>query len=343
MKKSIKQFVKSGAVLLALSLAFTSCDELIGELDNIAPNPVTPTPEPAPNMLETPLTLEAAVAGAKVTFKANNPNSIDVAKAIEYSTDGGATWTAGNTGGEGVVVELTNVGDKVMFRGNNSYYSKVNGTYAPLYNSISCTADCYVYGNIMSLINADNFATLKQLTAEYTFYQLFMDNSFIKNHPNAAYTLELPATTLTDHCYDSMFNNCKSLVTPPALPATTLEQSCYSNMFSSCTSLATAPALPATELKTNCYMFMFQECTSLESTPKLPAETLATSCYQAMFRKCGNLKEAWVKADYVTGNFEYKDMFLNCKSGGVLHTASTSTNWNPGTGFPADWTIEKDY
>ena len=325
-------------MMLALSLAFTSCDELIGELDNLAPNPVTPTPEPAPNMLETPLTLEAAVAGAKVTFKADN--TYPEPKDIEFSTDGGATWTAGNTGGEGVVVTLQNVGDKVMFRGNNSYYSKVNGTYAPLYNSISCTADCYVYGNIMSLISADNFATLKELTAEYTFYQLFMDNSFIKNHPNAAYTLELPATTLTDRCYDTMFNNCTSLVTPPALPATTLAQGCYSNMFSNCTSLATAPALPATELKTSCYMFMFQDCTSLESTPKLPAETLATSCYQAMFRKCGNLKEAWVKADY--GAY-CTDMFAGCKSGGVLHTSSTSTAWVPGTGFPADWTIKKDY
>lgn len=42
MKKSIKQFVKSVAVMLALSLAFTSCDELLGELDNIAPSPVAP-------------------------------------------------------------------------------------------------------------------------------------------------------------------------------------------------------------------------------------------------------------------------------------------------------------
>ena len=38
--KSIKQIVKSGAVLLALSLAFTSCDDILGEWDK--PTPVTP-------------------------------------------------------------------------------------------------------------------------------------------------------------------------------------------------------------------------------------------------------------------------------------------------------------
>jgi hypothetical protein len=41
--KTIKQTLMSGAIMLALSLAFTSCDELIGELDNLAPSPVAPS------------------------------------------------------------------------------------------------------------------------------------------------------------------------------------------------------------------------------------------------------------------------------------------------------------
>ena len=270
------------------------------------------------NMLEIPLTLEAAVAGAKVTFKADD--TFPEPKDIEYSTDGGATWTARNTGGEGVVVTLANVGDKVMFRGNNSYYSKKgDGNTYPPYNNISCTADCYVYGNIMSLINADNFATLKELTGKYNFNDLFYKNTHIKNHPNADYTLELPATTLTDYCYRGLFWGCTSLVTPPALPATTLAQGCYSNMFFS--------------------------CTSLETTPKLRATVLQPNCYNSMFNGCSNLKEAWVKADYKAGapDNECYHMFADCKSGGVLHTASTSTAWTPGTAMPGDWTIEKDY
>ena len=46
--KPIKQTLVSGAMILALSLAFTSCDDILGEWDRPAPNPVVPTPEPEP-------------------------------------------------------------------------------------------------------------------------------------------------------------------------------------------------------------------------------------------------------------------------------------------------------
>ena len=266
------------------------------------------------DMLHTPLTLQAAEAGAKVTFKADN--NYPEPKDIEYSTDGGVIWKAGNTGGEGVEVTLTNVGDKVMFRGNNSQYGKQEGTSLITYNTISCTADCYVYGNIMSLISADNFATLTELTATFTFSGLFSSNHHLIS---SAYTLELPATTLTEYCYRNMFLGCKLLVTPPALPATELKKGCYSGMFFS--------------------------CTSLETTPKLRATVLQPNCYNSMFDGCTSLKEAWVKADYKSSDPDYEcyKMFAGCKSGGVLHTASTSTAWTPGTAMPGDWTIEKDY
>lgn len=345
MKKSIQALIMAAA-MLAGPMVFTSCEEILGEWSRPAPNPVTPTPTPEPDptlMLKTPLTLEAAVAGAKVTFKADDAN---VEKVIEYSTDGGATWTSGNTVGDGVEVTLTNIGDKVMFRGDNSQYGYDNGTSQATHNSISCTADCYVYGNIMSLIDKTGFATNKVLpTGTYTFYNLFKDNTHLKNHPNAAYTLELPATTLAEYCYRSMFSGCKALVTPPALPATKLENSCYNAMFRSCSSMVTPPALPATELKNNCYQSMFDNCKSLETTPRLPATELKKGCYYSMFEGCTSLKEAWVKADYKAGNpgNECQYMFDGCKSGGILHTASTSTAWAPGTAMPSDWTIEKDY
>ena len=345
MKKSIQALIMAAAMLVG-PMVFASCEEILGEWSRPAPNPVTPTPEPEPDptlMLKTPLTLEAAMAGANVTFKADKAN---VAKDIEYSTDGGATWTSGNTGGSGVEVTLTNIGDKVMFRGDNSQYGYDNGTSQATYNTISCTADCYVYGNIMSLIDKTGFATNKVLpTGTYTFYNLFKDNTHLKNHPNAAYTLELPATTLKEYCYRSMFFGCKALVTPPTLPATKLENSCYGSMFGFCSSLATPPALPATELEDDCYNAMFDNCTSLETTPRLPATELKKGCYYSMFIGCTSLKEAWVKADYKASGpgYECQYMFDGCKSGGILHTASTSTAWAPGTAMPGDWTIEKDY
>ena len=303
MKKSIQALIMAAA-MLAGPMVFTSCEEILGEWSRPAPNPVTPEPEPDPTlMLKTPLTLEAAVAGAKVTFKADKAN---VAKDIEYSTDGGATWTSGNTGGSGVEVTLTNIGDKVMFRGDNSQYGKDNGSNPPSYNTISCTADCYVYGNIMSLIDKIGFATNKVLpTGTNTFYYLFKDNTCLKNHPNAAYTLELPATTLKEYCYRSMFFGCAALVTPPALPATELEDNCYQSMFDDCTSLETTPRLPATELKKGCYYSMFEDCTSL--------------------------KEAWVKANVKVGapDNECDNMFEDCPNASTsqFHTGDSKANW----------------
>ena len=329
MKKSIQALIMAAA-MLAGPMVFTSCEEILGEWSRPAPNPVTPTPTPEPDptlMLKTPLTLEAAVAGAKVTFKADNAN---VAKDIEYSTDGGATWTSGNTGGSGVEVTLANIGDKVMFRGDNSQYGYDNGTSQATHNSISCTADCYVYGNIMSLIDKTGFATNKVLpTGTYTFYNLFKDNTYLKNHPNAAYTLELPATTLKEYCYRSMFSGCKALVTPPVLPATKLENSCYSTMFRSCSSMVTPPALPATELKNNCYQSMFDNCTSLETTPRLPATELKNGCYYSMFEGCTSLKEAWVKANVKVADYECYNMFYGCTNASTsqFHTGDSKANW----------------
>lgn len=331
MKKSIQALIMAAA-MLAGPMVFASCEEILGEWSRPAPNPVTPTPEPEPDptlMLKTPLTLEAAVAGAKVTFKADNAN---VAKDIEYSTDGGATWTSGNTGGSGVEVTLANIGDKVMFRGDNSQYGKDNGSNPATCNTISCTADCYVYGNIMSLIDKTGFATNKVLpTGKRTFYYLFKDNIYLKNHPNAAYTLELPATTLAEYCYYSMFSGCKALVTPPTLPAIELENSCYGSMFRSCSSMVTPPELPATELKNNCYQSMFDNCKSLETTPRLPATELKKGCYYSMFEDCTSLKEAWVKANVKVGDpgFECTNMFYGCTNASTsqFHTGDSKVNW----------------
>jgi hypothetical protein len=100
---------------------------------------------------------------------------------------------------------------------------------------------------------------------------------------------ELPATTLANNCYRSMFYGCTSLTQAPELPATELANQCYSNMFTSCSSLTQAPELPATTLAENCYAGMFYDCSSLTQAPELPATTLADYCYEYMFYGCTSL------------------------------------------------------
>jgi hypothetical protein len=315
----------AASMLLAVSMGMASCseflDEVLGTTDNPTTQPTTQpttptTPDPDATMKSTPLTLEAKTAGAVVKFMANE-NA--VAKDIEYSTDGGTTWTAGNTAAPGVSVTLTNVGDKVMFRGTTNTYAVVipgtspsnPGTYQ--WNNISCTEDCYVYGNIMSLVDATNFATNTSLpTGTYTFYNLFYDNSKIYNHDTK--TLELPATTLVNYCYKYLFQNCTSLTKAPELPATTLAEGCYEQMFWHCEALTTAPELPATTLANNCYSYMFAFCSALTTAPALPATTLAEICYSGMFFYCTALTTAPALPATTLQTKCYSMLFMGCSA-----------------------------
>ena len=294
-----------------------------------------PAPAPALTMLQTPLTFEAAVDGAVVKFKAND-NA--VAKDIEYSLDG-TTWTAENTGVSGVSIILVNAGDKVMFRGTNTAY----GDYT-YYNSITCDKDCYLYGNIMSLIKAEGFENVTTLTGSNNFKRLFDGNTHIKNHTDATKYLVLPATTLASSCYENMFKDCVGLTAAPALPAPTLAGQCYQMMFFGCSGLTTTPVLNVdcdgngdcmaymfescskltavadgsqiSGLGASCCVSMFRFCVKLASVPSdlLPATTLAGNCYQNMFNGCEKLVKA-PKLPAPTANLTtccYDNMFSNC-------------------------------
>jgi hypothetical protein len=123
---------------------------------------------------------------------------------------------------------------------------------------------------------------------------------------------ELPATTLTEHCYEGMFIGCTSLTTAPELPSTTLAQSCYQGMFNGCSSLTTAPELPATTLAGSCYSSMFNGCRSLTKAPDLPSTTLANECYAWMFSNCTSLTTAPELPATTLVVYSYSYMFYGC-------------------------------
>ena len=252
------------------------------------------------DFLSIPLTFEAKTAGAVVSFS----STMDTTPTIEYSLNGG-DWTTYSSS-----ITLTNVGDKVSFRGNNATYASISDGK---YSSFSCNKDCYIYGNIMSLISKDGFASATSLTENDVFYLMFYNNTHICNH--ASKTLKLPATTLTQYCYHGLFYGCSNLTKAPELPATTLAFYCYAHMFSNCTHLTMAPALPATTLATSCYRSMFQGCTSLTTAPALPATTLASSCYTDMFQGCTHLTTAPAALPATTlADYCYQQMFYGCTS-----------------------------
>ena len=207
---------------------------------------VTATTDAVPD----PLTIEAITDGTIVVNMTG-----ELSTGMKYSVNGGTkTFITTTTSIEGL-----KAGDKVQFYGN--------GTQTQAYGdkpevSIQGSGDGFktkVYGNIMSLLDEEGFATKTNLpNANYVFYGLFKGNTTLID----ASELLLPATTLTGGCYYSMFAGCSSLTTAPKLPAKTLADYCYYCMFSGCTSLTNAYVKAAYIEESDVCTYMFDGCTA---------------------------------------------------------------------------------
>ena len=71
-------------------------------------------------------------------------------------------------------------------------------------NCIEC--ECYIYGNVMSMVKKDGFETMKSVPFDKAFAKLFYNNQGIDLHPTKA--LVLPAIALKSECYKNMFTYC---------------------------------------------------------------------------------------------------------------------------------------
>ncbi len=285
-----------------------------------------------------PLTFEAMTNNATVTLtKYGSAPYV----SIQYSTDGGSNWSTYRVDTTGAIT-LTNVGDKVQFRATSNNPTHTSMASSPYnYNYFTLTGNCYVYGNVMSLLK-QTFEAETTLNTTVTFAKLFDNCSTLYSHPTKE--LVLPATELTNWCYASMFSGCTNLTRAPALPATQLAISCYNQMFYNCTSLTTAPALPATTLISKCYYYMFNGCSNLTMAPVLPATTLASYCYAYMFQGCSNLN--YIKCLATSGinsGGSTTDWVVGVSSTGtfVNTTGTDASPWGRGTSLiPTGWTVQ---
>lgn len=243
------------------------------------------------------LCFTANEANCKVKMSHAGSNSSGTKPTVYYSLDK-QTWTLWDFND----ITLANQNDKVYFYGNN-----LNGFCRGIsdYSYFRTTGSFTVSGNLMTLITM--YGDREYLPVVYCFTQLFK-NTGITDASN----LMLPVTTLTQNCYQSMFEGCGSLTAVPSLPATTLAKVCYNSMFKNCTSLTSAPVLPATTLAENCYQEMFSGCSLLTSAPALAATTLEKACYQGMFNGCTSLTSTpTLPATTVTESC-YNSMFNGC-------------------------------
>ena len=284
------------------------------------------------DMLHTPLTLEAIEDG---TIHLTFGDGLDLAKPITY-TKNGAEYSGGTTNFDITV----SAGDIVTFHSTNAALGKLVG-YSYKHLSIKPTNRCYIYGNIMSLINdAGDFSTDKVISADLALYALFSDADKLENHPDK--DILLPATTLTEYCYNYLFGGCGALTKAPALPATVLKLRCYEHMFWECTSLTEASVMSATTVDDYCCHDMFYKCTNLVKAPELLATTLTQYCYNGMFWGCSKLNYLKCLATDVSADNCLGGWLDGVSATGTLVVASGTTWAVAGTNYPSGWTVTEE-
>ena len=164
----------------------------------------------------TPLTLVAQADG-KITVTFNG--GITLANDIHYTINNGAEQTiAKNTTGaydiavkKGDVVQLYSLNSSL----GGSTVAGARGTTRAVddgakYINIRPSMKTEIYGNVMSLLKGkDNLESATTIEANNAFYGLFAGADKLVN--NTERLLVLPATTLTEGCYDNMFSGCKGI------------------------------------------------------------------------------------------------------------------------------------
>ena len=135
--------------------------------------------------------------------------------ACEYCVDFDEIWIELPANTQTVSI---NEGQTLSFRGNLTP-NPSNGI-----GTFTVDKNYDLKGNVMSMLFGDKARNNFSLNAKnYAFYKLFYNNNTLKTISSNF----LPATTLANSCYYSMFYGCTSLTTAPELPATNLADYCY--------------------------------------------------------------------------------------------------------------------
>lgn len=183
---------------------------------------------------------------------------------IKYSKNNGA-WTSHPSTNILVVS-----GDEIRFKYEYIESDFSGGDWG---FSINSTASFDVYGNIMSLINSDEFKTNSEFPSFLfpeiwegfaPFEQMFSENNNIKSAAN----LCLPASNLPYAAYSNMFSS-SSVESAPKLYSATVRSYCYFEMFAQCSKLSGEITVP--------------EIINIIKCLNLSNELSFENCFQGMF------------------------------------------------------------
>ena len=190
----------------------------------------------------TPLTLVADEDGSiTVTFN----GGIILSNDIHYIINRGSEQTiAKNTQGsynitvkKGDIVQLYSINTSLGVSAVAAARSVTRGVDSDAkYINIRPSMKTEIYGNVMSLLKGkDDIKNAETIEANNAFYGLFAGAEGLVN--SSERELVLPATILTDGCYENMFSGCKGIEKAPELPAPALVKDCYKEMFYDCAKL----------------------------------------------------------------------------------------------------------
>jgi hypothetical protein len=186
-----------------------------------------------------------ALAPTSVKFSTN---------PIEYSLDR-HTW---NTLAVGASTPTIDVGEKIYFRAKGLTATSANGI-----GTFSINGKCELGGNAMSMIWGDEFESHDTMAVNYNLKRLFYAQS---GYPN---TSIVSAEKMVIGCKEvklqgcfAMFVRCNALIKGCALPATTIGERAYTSMYQECANLEIGSDLPAEDLTTTtyCYNGMYAYC-----------------------------------------------------------------------------------
>ncbi len=121
----------------------------------------------ASNPTATPLTFEAKADG----FTVKLTSDLSPLPSLQYRIDDGA-WTTYTCN---TATPSVNTGHTIAFRGNNTGFFYFDGVSLPRSSNFFCSNGCYLYGNVMSLLSADGYATATSV-GELAFSCLFQYN-----------------------------------------------------------------------------------------------------------------------------------------------------------------------
>ena len=267
---------------------------------------------------------------------ANNP-------ILSYSLDDGETWNT-VTVNSTVTFATINTGDKIIFKGTNTKFASAWDTY----NYFSATKQFKVYGNIMSIINGDDFKENSEFDSSSTHHFAgLLRTTYLVDASN----LILPALTIYTSSYNGMFRGATALQHGPQMLATTpTGTECCSSMFEGCINLEEPIEINFTTLSQQCCFRMFcMNRTAKITTPKmtkspiLKCNTAATDCYKEMFEGNGNLNEITCLLTSSTGGTTDWVKYAGADTG-TFYKHPSKNDWpnNNASGIPTGWTVE-DY